>query len=197
MDDQVFYDYLARFEPFQQRSIFGGVGLFIEEAMFVLIIDHRLYLRGGDSLDEELTALNCRKFRQVKKQSIVTVNYYDVTRLIEESEIRLLDLIRCAIQVAVRDKSKQKFPQRMRLRDMPNMQFTIERMVIKAGILSVREFRELGAVEVFHKVKEQYGQGVDINLLWKFAGAIEGVHWTLLREPIKQRLMKESKMRLS
>lgn len=51
-------------------------------------------------------------------------------------------------------------------------------------------FMQLGAPEVFNKVREAYGNDVDLKLLWKFAGAIDGIHWKLLQEPRKQQLLK-------
>ncbi|MFA0071460.1 TfoX/Sxy family protein, partial [Vibrio breoganii] len=76
-----------------------------------------------------------------------------------------------------------------RLRDLPNMQLTLERMVKKAGVDDVSMFMQLGAPEVFNKVREAYGNDVDLKLLWKFAGAIDGIHWKLLQEPRKQQLL--------
>lgn len=75
------------------------------------------------------------------------------------------------------------------MRDLPNMQLTLERMVKKAGVADVETFIELGASEVFSKVRKIYGSDVDVKLLWKFAGAIEGIHWKLLQEPRKRQLL--------
>lgn len=36
--------------------------------------------------------------------------------------------------------------------------------------------------EVFIKVRDTYGNNIDIRLLWKFTGAIEGRHWKLIEE---------------
>lgn len=71
------------------------------------------------------------------------------------------------------------------------MQLTLERMVKKAGVPDVDSFLEIGAVDVFKKVNHTYGGDVDVKLLWKFAGAESGVHWTLLQEPAKQALLQQ------
>ncbi|WP_196348891.1 TfoX/Sxy family DNA transformation protein, partial [Vibrio harveyi] len=44
-------------------------------------------------------------------------------------------------------------------------------------------------VEVFNKVRVTYGSDVDVKLLWKFAGATDGIHWKLLQEPRKKQLL--------
>ena len=76
-----------------------------------------------------------------------------------------------------------------RLRDLPNMQLTLERMVKKAGVGDVETFLELGAPAVYSKVKQAYGNDIDVKLLWKFAGAVDGVHWKLIQEPKKRQLL--------
>ncbi len=73
------------------------------------------------------------------------------------------------------------------------MQLTLERMVKKAGIDDIETFIELGAPEVFNKVCQIYGNDVDIKLLWKFAGAIDGIHWKLIQEPKKRQLLESCK----
>lgn len=69
------------------------------------------------------------------------------------------------------------------------MQLTLERMVKKAGVDDVETFMRLGASGVFNKVRRIYGNDLDVKLLWKFAGAIEGIHWKLLQEPRKRQLL--------
>ncbi len=64
------------------------------------------------------------------------------------------------------------------------MQLTLERMVKRRVLMMLKPF-ELGPVEVFNKVRVAYGNDVDVKLLWKFAGAIDGVHWKLIQEPRK------------
>ena len=45
----VFVDYLAKFGETEKRSMFGGTGFFVSGAMFALVKDDKLYLRGGES----------------------------------------------------------------------------------------------------------------------------------------------------
>ncbi|MVE87829.1 DNA transformation protein, partial [Vibrio cholerae] len=59
----------------------------------------------------------------------------------------------------------------------------------------VETFMSLGAPEVFNKVRQAYGSDVDVKLLWKFAGAIEGIHWKLLQEPRKRQLLESCQQR--
>jgi DNA transformation protein len=190
MIEQSFYDYTTQFGESQTRSMFGGTGLFRHNAMYALISNDSVFIRGGGELDEILKSLECQKFRHIKKQSTATVNYYDVTRLFLESRDKLTPLVKVSIENSVSQRSVKKSASSRRLRDLPNMQLTLERMVKKSGVEDVNRFMELGAAKVFHCVKRTYGKDVDVKLLWKFAGAIDGVHWELIQDPTKKQLLE-------
>ncbi|PWI34006.1 DNA transformation protein [Vibrio albus] len=190
MARQHFCDYALKFGRYQKRSMFGGLGLFQDEAMYALLIDDTVYIRGGDQLDNKLKELGCEKYRHVKKQTTATVNYYDITTLFESRDAELDKIILTSIDCSIGDRKAQRSAESRRLRDLPNMQLTLERMVKKAGIEDVSTFMELGAETVFKRVCEAYGNDVDVRLLWRFAGAVDGVHWKLLQESRKQDLKR-------
>ncbi len=189
MTDQAFFKYVRTFSEYQKRSMFGGIGLFTDDAMFALVSNDCYYLRGGNGLDEVFTQLSCEKYKHVKKQTTATVNYYDVTDLFESGYVGLDELVQKSIEYSIKERKYQKSSASRRLRDLPNMQLTLERMVKKAGVDDVETFLELGPVKVFNKVKTAYGNDVDVKLLWKFAGATDGVHWKLIQEPRKKQLL--------
>ena len=190
MTETAFINYVNQFGEHQKRSMFGGIGLFQNDAMFALLSEGYLFIRGGKSLDKKLVDLDCEKYRHVKKQTTATVNYYDITDLFICEHPELDSIIRTSIDNSIQQRSFKKSPASRRLRDLPNMQLTLERMVKKAGVDDVSMFMQLGAPEVFNKVRKAYGNDVDLKLLWKFAGAIDGIHWKLLQEPRKQQLLK-------
>lgn len=185
-----FFNYAIKFGTYQKRSMFGGIGLFQQDAMYALLVDQRIFIRGGEELDKTLTDLGCEKYRHVKKQTTATVNYYDITRLFEQNHSQLDSIVASSVLYSVEQRCYQKSSASRRLRDLPNMQLTLERMVKKAGIEDVETFMRLGASEVFNKVRRIYGSDLDVKLLWKFAGAIEGIHWKLLQEPRKRQLLE-------
>jgi len=189
MTEQQFIQYVTKFGDFQKRSMFGGTGLFKEEAMFALISADKIFIRGGEKLDEQLNQLGCEKYRHVKKQTTATVNYYDITQLFNNKHEDLAELVEQSINYSVTQREFKRSSANRRLRDLPNMQLTLERMVKKAGVEDVDTFLELGASAVFSRVKQTYGSDVDVKLLWKFAGAIEGIHWKLIQEPRKRQLL--------
>lgn len=185
-----FVDYLSQFGETEKRSMFGGTGFFVDGAMFALVKEDRIYLRGGAEFTEKLVAKNCKKFIHVKKSSTAIVNYYDITELYDKNEGDLDLLIKKSLDNSVAEKDYRDSKLNKRLRDLPNLRLTIERMLKKAGIEDVDTFFSMTPEEIFRKVQEAHGYDVDIKLLWMFAGAQTGIHWTLLGEDLKQQLLQ-------
>ncbi|MBO0186173.1 TfoX/Sxy family DNA transformation protein, partial [Vibrio parahaemolyticus] len=79
-------------------------------------------------------------------------NYYDVTDLFVSGYVGLDELVQKSIEYSIKERKYQKSSASRRLRDLPNMQLTLERMVKKAGVDDVETFLELGPVKVFNKV---------------------------------------------
>jgi DNA transformation protein len=167
--------------------MFGGTGLFYHDAMFVLIDDQSVYLRGGGYLDHVFEQCGCKRFKQIKKTVRVIVNYYDVTELFYSNR-QLFCLLESSAKAQSRIDRASVHNKMVRLRDLPNMRLTLERMIKKAGIEDVEQFREVGALEAYLRVQSIYGQNVDETVLFKFAGAIDGVHWQLLSDERKSQL---------
>ncbi len=47
MIEQSFYNYTTQFGESQKRSMFGGTGLFKDGAMYALISNDKVFIRGG------------------------------------------------------------------------------------------------------------------------------------------------------
>jgi DNA transformation protein len=64
----------------------------------------------------------------------------------------------------------------MKLSDLPNFGPKSQQMLAQAGIHTIEQLRELGAVRAYVLVKLG-GTGVSLNLLWAMEGALSGRHW--------------------
>lgn len=64
----------------------------------------------------------------------------------------------------------------MNLSDLPNFGPKSQQMLAQAGIHTLEQLRELGAVRAYVKVKRS-GACSSLNLLWAMEGALTGRHW--------------------
>ncbi|WP_087018802.1 TfoX/Sxy family DNA transformation protein [Thaumasiovibrio subtropicus] len=185
-----FLQYLESFGDFDQRSMFGGTGLFDKGAMFAIMTDDALYMRGGEVLNDRYVGLGCEKYIHVKRSSTAEVNYYNITMLMDSQPETCRELVTQTLQQARKEKDAKQAGKNVRLRDLPNMRLTLERILKKAGVPDVATFMDMGPVEVYKRVQACQGEA-EIKLLWMFAGAVNNKHWTLLEDSYKESLRQQ------
>jgi DNA transformation protein len=61
-------------------------------------------------------------------------------------------------------------------------------MLKKAGIESVEQLEEAGAVEAFKAIKQSHTSDVGLELLWALEGAIKGTHWSVIPQSRREEL---------
>jgi DNA transformation protein and related proteins len=78
----------------------------------------------------------------------------------------------------------------MNIADLPNLGPKSQQMLAQAGIHTIEQLRELGAVRAYLQVKRA-GNGVSLNLLWAMEGALSGRHWQEVAKNDRLRLLLE------
>lgn len=76
-----------------------------------------------------------------------------------------------------------------RIADLPNFGPKSQLMLERAGIHTVAQLRELGAVRAYVQVKRV--GNVSLNLLWAMEGALTGQHWQVVAKQERLRLLLE------
>lgn len=74
--------------------------------------------------------------------------------------------------------------------DLPNFGPKSQQMLAQAGILTVEQLRELGAVRAYVQVKRS-SDNASLNLLWAMEGALSGQHWQQVAKHERLRLLLE------
>ena len=80
-------------------------------------------------------------------------------------------------------------PDKLHIIDMPNFGPKSQQMLTQAGIHTVAQLRELGAVRAYLQVKRS-GKA-SLNLLWAMEGALTGQHWQVVAKQERLRLLIE------
>ncbi len=78
----------------------------------------------------------------------------------------------------------------MNISDLPNFGPKSQQMLVGAGIHTVEQLRELGAVRAYVQVKRARN-GASLNLLWAMEGALSGRHWQDVAKHDRLRLLLE------
>ncbi|WP_432459296.1 MULTISPECIES: TfoX/Sxy family protein [unclassified Agarivorans] len=75
------------------------------------------------------------------------------------------------------------------LTDLPGLGPKSAQMLEQAGIISLEDLRELGAIRAFIKVKQFGATQPSLNLLYALVGALEGKHWLSIAKQQKAELI--------
>jgi DNA transformation protein len=78
----------------------------------------------------------------------------------------------------------------MNIADLPNLGSKSQQMLAQAGIKTIEQLRELGAVRAYVQVKRA-GTNSSLNLLWAMEGALTGQHWQVVAKQDRLRLLLE------
>lgn len=78
----------------------------------------------------------------------------------------------------------------MNIANLPNFGPKSQQMLAQAGIHTIEQLRELGAVRAYLQVK-RFGANVSLNLLWAIEGALSERHWQEVAKHDRLRLLLE------
>ncbi len=163
-------------KPIKYRTMFGGYGFFIDDVMFAAYFDSWLLLRANERTRTLYEALGCKQRQTNKRHSVVKTRYYHIpVDWLSQSAV-LINHAEEALEIAVNDREQRDNCDLMPIRDLPNMTAKTERYLASAGIVSVPQLDEVGALAAFQAVKAHYSKPVPDQLLYQLAGAIRRVH---------------------
>lgn len=165
------------------RSQFGGYGLLADGTMFAVIAEGELYLRATESLEPIFRGRGMVTMTYLKRGAPMTMRYYWVDEFLWQENRELLALAWQAI-CETRKEITVKTRSNGRLKDLPNIDASMERLLWRAGIPNIYELRLLGARRSYLRLLQQQPT-LSVKVLISLAGAIAGYHHAAL--PIAQR----------
>lgn len=175
--------YFAILGEITTRSQFGGYGLLANGVMFAVIAENELYLRATDRLEPLFRARGMVKMTYSKRGMPMVMRYYWVDESLWQEPKTLLSFAWQAFHEADKEL-KLKKRGRDRLKDLPNIDVSLERLLWMVGIHNSYELRLLGAKACYLKLSKQ-NKRLSIKVLFALAGAIAGYHHAAL--PKQQR----------
>lgn len=169
------------------RSQFGGYSIAVNKTIFALISGGELYLRANKRCEAHFHERNMPRLIYTKRGMPVPLNYYLVDDNLWEDQSQLLQLATLSYEEALQDHAQRE--EEMRLKDLPNLNHDIERLLWKAGIENIQALQEYGAKECYLKLKA-VSKNTSVNLLLALAGAICRTHQAALPKGVRNELIE-------
>lgn len=170
--------YFADLGKIAIRSQFGGYGVLADDTMFAVIAEGELYLRATESLEPAFRERGMVNMIYSKRGVPMTMRYYWVDERLWGQRRELFLLARQAVYEA-RKEIKVKKTTHGRLKDLPNIDAAMERLLWRAGVQSPYDLRLLGARRCYLKLQQQQNK-LGVKALMVLAGAMSGHHHAAL-----------------
>ncbi|RTZ15747.1 TfoX/Sxy family DNA transformation protein [Vibrio aquaticus] len=194
MDKPILKDSMRLFEQLgtiKSRSMFGGFGIFADDTMFALVVKDKLHVRADDALAKKFKSLDLEPYVYKKRGFPVVTKYFALAQDWADDSEKTIEIARAALHAANNEKQTQAQTKPNRLKDLPNLRLATERMLKKAGIDSVENLEETGAVKAFEAIRSSHSADINVELLWALEGAIKGTHWSVIPQTRRDELLNQ------
>ncbi|MGX9418340.1 TfoX/Sxy family DNA transformation protein [Vibrio sp. RC27] len=195
MDKPILKDSMHLFETLgsiTSRSMFGGFGIFANGVMFALVVQNRLHIRADKLTLDDFKSRGYKPYSYAKRGFPVVTKYYALDDNCWNNPEDVFTLGKNAFDFAISEKQTQLTKKPQRIKDLPNLRLTTERMLKKAGINSVEDLITEGALNAYKAIKESHASSsISLELLWSLEGAIEGKHWSVIPQSRRDELLNK------
>lgn len=173
--------------------------------MFALLANGGLYLKVDDQSRPIFAQRNLKAFSFTAKGRTVRLSYHEAPPQAMEDEAEMAHWCQFAWEAALRAKDKaarkgekgvrgkkkdveKRFEPADRLIDLPNLGPRSVESLLAAGISTLEDLRELGAVRAFVRART-HSPAVSLTLLWALEGALTGRRWQDVAETDRASLL--------
>lgn len=171
------------------KNLFTGYGLYKEGIMFGIYQNGIFYLRAEKKLASYLESQGAVSFTVMEPNSRVAIsNYYHLPKALTRDKELFKKLIELSIQQVKAQKLSDELSKKTRIKDLPNLTIKHERLLMKINVNTVQQFKVVGAVFCYVKLKS-IGIPVNINLFWNLSAALLNKNVNLLTLAEKENLL--------
>ncbi len=172
------------------KALFGGSGICYNNIIFGWFYNEQFYIRGHASYLSMITELKMKPLILEVGIRNKLLQYYQVTNELWQDEAKLANIIHMVIETSQQDKLSKCQIKEARIKDLPNMTLSLERILFKAGITNIELLKQFGPFKVYYQLQQQ-NKNISQNILFSLYCALKGVHVAILTEEKKSQLINE------
>ncbi|PMK35337.1 TfoX/Sxy family DNA transformation protein [Vibrio lentus] len=173
------------------KLIFGVTAFYVDDVLLVLHKSGELYLRGTSA--QEVYFIN-KGYPKVNASTLGINQNADYYKL-PANPWSKYSLTLCEAEVALNQIKRARssyLSAPERLKDLPNMRFSTEQLLEKAGINSIVKLKNLGTIGAVEAIQKHTRYKPTIELVWSLEGAIQGIHRSQLPTNLKNALRAQA-----
>ena len=175
------------FKDVSIRSFFGGFSLNSESTMFGWVDQKNFYLRAHPNYRSLFIDLGMQPLNLVFDGSNKLLDYYKVGDDLLTDRKKLHDIVKIVIEYAKQDQNEKLAKKQNRLKALPNMTVSLEKLMISVDITDIQSFKRIGYLETYYRIKHKNPK-LSLNILFGLYGALSGQHMALLSQELKKEI---------
>lgn len=179
--------------PVTSKRLFTGHGIFKDNNIFILYEGEKAYLHATGELVDILYKLGSRRYQKgdyLIKPDQALYNYYELSdRIIQNSKL-FKKLMQVSIAHIEDAKLKEKLLKKNRIKELINLSIKHERLLMKADIYTVEEFKEIGAYNAYVRLRK-LGIDASFELFLALYSALKNINMYTLSAQEKERLLRK------
>jgi Regulator of competence-specific genes len=175
------------FKDVSIRSFFGGFSLNSESTMFGWVDQKNFYLRAHPNYRSLFIDLGMQPLNLVFDGSNKLLDYYKVGDDLLTDRKKLHDIVKIVIEYAKQDQNEKLAKTQNRLKALPNMTISLEKLMISVDITDIQSFKRNGYLETYYRIKHKNPK-LSLNILFGLYGALSGQHVALLSQDLKKEI---------
>lgn len=175
------------FKDVSIRSFFGGFSLNSESTMFGWVDQKNVYLRAHPSYRSIFIELGMQPLNLIFDGSNKLLDYYKVGNELLTDRKKLHEIVKIVIDHAIQDQNEKLTKNKNRLKALPNMTVSLEKLMISVDITNIDIFKRTNYLETYYRIKNKNPK-LSINILFGLYGALHGKHVALLSQDLKKEI---------
>lgn len=172
------------------KTFFGGFSINSKQIMFGWIDKQNFYLRGHAFYRSIFIELGMQPLNLPAGIATKQLDYYKVSDDLLKDHQKLLPIVKMVIEYAELDLHEKIEQKQKRIKSLPNITFSLEKLLYSVGITDLEKFIEIGYLEAFYRIKNKKPD-ISSNLLFTLYGSLNGRHVASLSETLIKEIEKD------
>lgn len=193
--NEIYQEIAPVFSPiigdFRVKTYFSYYAIFKDKSMIALYQDHSTYLRISDKYTEFIRNHTDTYNLSDDRINLQSKTFYYIPHSILSNAVILNELITSILDELEKKEQEAHRKKTTQIRNLPNMNLKLERMLKKIGIHSIQDFIKVGYIHAFITLVKQ---GIDATpeLFFKLNGALNHQYIYTFTDQQKRLLMEEA-----
>lgn len=178
------------FDDISIKTFFGGFSISSKATMFGWIGKSDFYLRGHAYYRELFIESGMQPLSLPSGISTKSLDYYKVSDELFRDREKLHSIVKMVIEYAEHDLSEKNKLKEQRIKELPNMTLSLERLLFSVGIVNIPTFEQVGYLETYYRIKNKK-TGISINILFILYASLHRRHVASLAKSKKDEIELE------